>query len=94
MTIGVRELKNHLSAYLRKAEKGATVVVAVHGRPVARLTPMSPVAGQTPTGLDALIAAGLVRPPLDSRPLLSGWKPLTLPRGTAVAWLEEDRGER
>ncbi|MGH9418100.1 MAG: type II toxin-antitoxin system Phd/YefM family antitoxin [Terriglobales bacterium] len=94
MTIGVRELKDNLSAYLRKVERGATVLVAVHGRAVARLAPLASAAGNTPTGLDALIAAGLVRPPLDDSSPLAGWKPLQLRPGTASAWLDEDRDER
>jgi prevent-host-death family protein len=41
-TIGVRALKAHASAILREVkENGAEFVVTVHGRPVARIEPMS-----------------------------------------------------
>lgn len=35
MTIGVRELKNRLTLYLRRAKQGEEVVVTERGRPVA-----------------------------------------------------------
>jgi prevent-host-death family protein len=35
--VPVRELKDHLSAYLRRAQAGEEVVITSHGRPVGRL---------------------------------------------------------
>lgn len=35
MTVGVRELKNRLTRYLRRAKEGEEVVVTERGRPVA-----------------------------------------------------------
>ncbi|MDX8410910.1 MAG: type II toxin-antitoxin system prevent-host-death family antitoxin, partial [Mariprofundaceae bacterium] len=40
MKVAVRELKDHLSEYLRRAAAGEEVVITSHGRPVARLTPV------------------------------------------------------
>ncbi len=37
--IGVRELKAHLSEYLKRVEGGALVTVAHRGRPVAMIVP-------------------------------------------------------
>ncbi|MFN2490939.1 MAG: type II toxin-antitoxin system Phd/YefM family antitoxin [Actinomycetota bacterium] len=37
--VGVRELKNSLSSYLRKVRDGETVVVTDRGVPVARMIP-------------------------------------------------------
>lgn len=37
-TVGLRELKNNLSAYVRAARKGETVVVTDRGQAVAQLT--------------------------------------------------------
>lgn len=34
---GVRKLKDHLSAYLRRAQKGERVVITDRGRPIAAL---------------------------------------------------------
>jgi prevent-host-death family protein len=42
MDVSVRELKNHLSEYLRRVEEGQEVTVTSHGRPIARLTPIPP----------------------------------------------------
>jgi prevent-host-death family protein len=40
-TIGVRELRAHLSAYLRAVARGGTVTIGDRrGRPVARLVPV------------------------------------------------------
>ena len=39
-SVGIAELKAHLSRYLREAGAGATVEVLDRGRPVARLVPL------------------------------------------------------
>lgn len=36
-TVSVRELRDHLSEYLRAVETGATVLVTSHNRPVVRI---------------------------------------------------------
>jgi prevent-host-death family protein len=41
INVGVRELKTHLSEYLRDVKKGKTIVVTEHGKPVGRLIPTS-----------------------------------------------------
>ncbi len=38
--VGVRELKNQLSRYLKRAQKGEEFIVTEHGRSVARLLPI------------------------------------------------------
>ena len=40
--VGVRELRQNLSVYLRRVERGETLDVTEHGRPVARLSPAPP----------------------------------------------------
>ncbi|PIV88263.1 MAG: type II toxin-antitoxin system prevent-host-death family antitoxin [Hydrogenophilales bacterium CG17_big_fil_post_rev_8_21_14_2_50_63_12] len=42
METSVRELKTHLSEYLRHVAAGEEVVVTSHGKPVARLTAVLP----------------------------------------------------
>jgi len=37
--VGVRELKAHLSQYLRKVKGGKSVLITEHGRPVGRIMP-------------------------------------------------------
>jgi prevent-host-death family protein len=38
--IGIRELRQNASEYVRRAEKGETIEVTDRGRPVAQLTPL------------------------------------------------------
>ncbi len=40
MQVSVRELKNHLSAYLHKVQKGEPIIVTSHQVPLARLLPI------------------------------------------------------
>jgi len=64
-TVGVRELKSNLSAYLEKAQKGQTIIITSRGKPVAQLTPARE---ELMERVKALQAAGLI--------LWSGKKPV------------------
>ena len=57
--VGVRELRQNLSKYLRRVKRGERLEVTEHGRPIAVLTPL----GEADTPLARLIAAGRVMPP-------------------------------
>jgi prevent-host-death family protein len=39
-TVGAYEAKTHLSALLAQVERGETVTITRHGRPIARLIPI------------------------------------------------------
>ena len=41
-TTGIRDLKRHLSDYVRKAREGETILITARGREVAELRPVSP----------------------------------------------------
>lgn len=88
LSVGVAELRQNLSLYLRRVSKGERLVVTDRNRPVAELGP-APTSGQD---LDRLIAAGRV-----SAPARSGLpEPLELsgdPRALSRA-LGEIRGDR
>ncbi len=58
-TVGVRELRQNLSVYLKRVAAGETLKVTEHGRPVALLTPLPK---QKESALDRLIAQGLATP--------------------------------
>lgn len=58
-SVGVRELKNRLSAYLDLVKRGQEVVVTERGRPIARLTPLSADVDR----MAALVEAGIVQRP-------------------------------
>jgi prevent-host-death family protein len=57
--VAVRELRQNLSKYLRRVERGERLEVTEHGRPVAVLAPLGGPKGP----LDRLVAAGRVIPP-------------------------------
>lgn len=59
-TVGVRELKTRLGAYLRDVMAGATLVVTQRGRPVAELRPIAATALTGEPALDRLVGAGLL----------------------------------
>ena len=42
MNVSVWELKNHLSEYLRRVQRGERLVVTDRSRPVAELSPIAP----------------------------------------------------
>ncbi len=59
VTIGIRELRQHASRYLRLVKAGQHVAVTDRGTLVAYLVP----AGKSDTVLDRLAAAGDYEPP-------------------------------
>ena len=87
-SVGIAELRQNLSVYLRRVSRGERLVVTDRNRPVAELGPAS----TTGPDLDRLIAAGRV-----SRPARSGL-PGSLelsgdPRALSRA-LDDIRGDR
>jgi prevent-host-death family protein len=47
MEVSIRDLRNHLSAYLRRVARGEALTVTDRKRPVALLIPSGPAAGGT-----------------------------------------------
>jgi prevent-host-death family protein len=87
-TVGVAELRQNLSRYLRRVERGERLLVTDRNRPVAELGPPPTAAGE----LDRLVAEGRV-----SRPLRRGLPQALELEGDAYALsraLDEIRGER
>ncbi len=85
MKASIRELKAHLSEYIRQVTAGETVTISIHNRPVAQIVPI-----QRQTTLDDLAA----------QPGISwnGGKVAGLPRGETLSvgvslsdWVVEDR---
>ena len=95
--VGVRELKAHLSRYLRDVQGGEVVLVTDRGRVIAELRAASDTARQESAidrGLRMLgaRAALTVREPHDATAY--GAAPVTTPEGTAQSLLDAERGER
>ena len=96
-TVGIRELKNRLSEYLRQVRSGESVLVTDRGEVVAVVSPpgQSVADSSVPPGLRALAKRGLVT--LGSPGDDSLYK--TLPRRrrgqrSAAQLLDEERGPR
>ena len=72
--VGVRELKTHLSGYLREIKKGATIVITDRGSEVGRIIPAS---GTAEDRMQRLIRSGF-----------ADWNGKTLKPGKPVAKLK------
>ncbi len=93
MEVSVRDLKDHLSEYLRRARAGEEIVVTSHGRPVGRL--VGPDAGGSEPAMDAVarlraqpwVRAGNGNPVAGSEP------PVVVPAGTTNELVDWVRGD-
>jgi prevent-host-death family protein len=91
---GIRDVKNNLSAYIRRVEAGERIAVTAHGRVVAEIWPAGGRGRrETSNRIEALIETGVARPPLESGDPLADLPPRGLPRGTAARLIDEDRDE-
>lgn len=93
ITIGIRELRQHASQYLRRVRAGETITLTDRGEPFAEIRPVKPHASI----LDRLVAEGRARPATGN---LSEWLDLHPPaqprpgHPTLSEALEEQREER
>jgi prevent-host-death family protein len=72
--VGVRELKNQLSRYLKRVQEGEEIIVTEHGRSIVRLLPV--MVSDLKTDLEPLLGEGVVR--------WSGGKPRGLNRRPVI----------
>ena len=99
IAVGIRELKNKLSHYVRLVEAGEAVLVTDRGAVVAELRP--PGSGGAPADVDPL-DAGLAELARRGRatlasphdPELYGVRSPVVPAGTVEALLAAERGDR
>jgi prevent-host-death family protein len=94
--VGLRELKNHLSKYVRQVRKGRGVLVTDRGEVVAELLPAGPAAAREvdDAGLVALARRGSLTLGARNRASLYPLLPIALPPGTAAGLLDAERGPR
>ena len=88
--IGIRELRQHASRWVRRAERGESFEVTDRGRPVARLVPLAPL-----EGLAKLRAEGRITEPegdlLDLGPPLPPKPGVPLPSEILAQMREDER---
>jgi prevent-host-death family protein len=89
-TAAVTELKNRLSHYLRLVARGESVTILDRGRPVARLSRVDADDAE----LDALVSAGLARPPVAALPSDFLSRTLPRPKASVAEALVQDRADR
>jgi prevent-host-death family protein len=93
--VGLRELKNRLSEYVRLVRAGEHVQVTDRGQVVAELVPPTLAKGRdSATALAALERRGLLRPPTAEGRARYPRLPRLVPTGTVRRLLDEDRGGR
>jgi len=94
-TVGIKELKNNLSAYLREVRRGTRILVADRAAVVAELHEPGAVyaaAGDAHPALEAWVRSGLVTlPKRPKEPLPES--PVRLAEGAARRLLDMDRAE-
>ena len=92
-SVGIRDLKNNLSHYVRQVMAGHRVTVTDRGSPVAELVPPRPLGGAA-SRYDELVDSGVVRPAVEAGDPFADFPVLNLPRGTARRLIDEDREDR
>lgn len=94
-SVGIKMLKNRLSAYVRLAAAGETVLVTDRDRVVAELGP--PASDRNPVVSDALlldaVRQGWIRPPLWVARTPPDRKPI-MKLGELLRELQQDRADR
>jgi prevent-host-death family protein len=86
--VGVRELRQNLSKYLRRVASGERLEVTERGTPVAVLAPLS----ESCSALQRLVSSGRARPPQgDLLHLASPRGPVTTKGTDALRELRKDR---
>jgi prevent-host-death family protein len=86
--VGVRELRQNLSKYLRRVERGEQLEVTERGKPVAVLRPVD----ESDSALRRLVTSGRARPPEgDLLDLAPPKGPISTKGTDALRELREDR---
>jgi len=94
MTVGIRELKDNLSHYVRRVEAGERVTVTANGRVVAELVP--PRAGTRARPVprfEALVNEGIVVAAEEHGDPTEGWPVIRMVPGSVRKLIDQDRDE-
>ncbi len=91
-SVSIRDLKNQLSAYLRRVKTGTRIVVTDRGRAVAELGPIRDEELPALARLHKMAEDGDVLPP--SVKGISAFKPVPVKGGPVSRTILDDRKER
>ena len=92
-TVGVHNLKDRLSSYLREIRSGSTLLITDRGTVVAELRrPSFPLRTPSSELLEDWVRDGRLSPPRTAKPPCPP-SPVTLRQGTAAALLDQERSE-
>ena len=76
MDVATRDLKDHLSEYLKRVQAGEEIIITSHGKPVAKL---SPPGAENAERLDPLANVAWIRQPTQAgKPLGLGANKIVL----------------
>ncbi len=89
--IGLRDARARLGRLIEDLEPGVDWLITDHGRPVARLTAVTPDALDPGEKIAELERAGLLEPPPKTPLRLPA--PLPIEEGLLQRYLQEDRGD-
>ena len=94
--VGLRELKNRLSEYVRQVRAGEGVLVTDRGEVVAELGPPGRATTDTtiPAGLRDLARRGQLSLGVENEAAAYPRLARAVTRGRILAWLDEERGAR
>lgn len=92
--VGVRQLKNRLSEYLRLVRNGEEILVTHRGEVVAELRQPSPRVDFPHPALLQAVQGGRARLGMANRPDLYRRLTPAMPPGSAAKLLDEERGSR
>jgi antitoxin (DNA-binding transcriptional repressor) of toxin-antitoxin stability system len=94
--VGIRELKNRLSEYIRLVRGGEEVLVAHRGEVVAELRPPRPLVVERTNapGIDALVRRGLLTTGAPNDPDAYPDLPSLMKTGRVEELLDQERGQR
>jgi antitoxin (DNA-binding transcriptional repressor) of toxin-antitoxin stability system len=95
-TVGIRDLKNRLSEYVREVRSGEEILVTDRGHVVAELRPPPPPGARASVhpGLATLARRGILVLGKSNTPDLYPPLPPILATGSAAELLAEERGDR
>jgi prevent-host-death family protein len=88
VTVGCRELKTRLGAYMRRVKAGATIIVTERGQPIAELRPVA-TGASLEERLSQLAVRGLVSREVREPSPLREFRPIAASRSVSQALIEE-----